>query len=391
MIIGNVELSSPFLLAPLAGITDAPTRLLASELGAALTYSEMVSCKGLYYKDKNTGRLLATLPGEGPVAYQLFGSEPDMLQFGTRELAGRENVLYDINMGCPVPKVVKNGEGSALLKNPGLVNELVAAAVEGASQGFDALTEDQKAEMKRPKPVTVKIRMGFDDEHINAVEVAQAAVSGGAKAVAVHGRTREQYYSGKADWDIIRSVKESVNVPVIGNGDIYCGADALAMMAHTGCDAVMIARGALGNPWIFSEAMALWKALGKPTGSELYGLGVTRTRAFCQEVLDSAVLAYVRADEEAAAFDGEEWETAPQANVARGLERRTLEDKVELMLRHFKLSLDFKGEYAAVREMRKHVGWYLKGEHGSAALRREVNSITEAAKLEAAIKGLLER
>ncbi len=348
--IGDVSLENPFLLAPLAGITDAPTRLLAKVQGAAMTYSEMVSCKGLYYKDKNTDRLLRTLKGEDKVAYQLFGSEPDMLRFATKELACRENAVYDINMGCPVPKVVKNGEGSALLKNPALVQELVAAACEGAATGTDRL-----------KPVTVKIRMGFDEDHINAVEVAKAAMEGGAAAVAVHGRTREQYYNGKADWDIIRKVREEVGTTIIGNGDIYSGVDALAMMAYTGCDLVMIARGALGNPWIFREALVLWETLGKPTGKELYRQGEDNIRKACNEIL-----------------------TANNVPIGADSSRFmpvTLEEKVSMMLRHFELSLNFKGEYAAVREMRKHVGWYMKGEQGSAALRREINAITEAAKL----------
>lgn len=361
MNIGKVKLNNPFLFAPLAGITDAPTRLLASEKGAALTYSEMVSCKGLYYKDKNTGRLLATLPGEGPVAYQLFGSEPEMLKFAAKELANRENVIYDINMGCPVPKVVKNGEGSALLKNPELVETLVAATCEGAKEGKTSPADT-------PKPVTVKIRMGFDENSINAVEVAKAAVRGGAKAVAVHGRTREQYYNGKANWDIIREVRDAVNVTVIGNGDVYSGLDALTMMAYTGCDLVMIARGALGNPWIFAEANALWKGLGKPTGKQLFDYGVENTQKLCKEILEAT--------------------KSPGKVVANGLEYISLDEKIETMLRHFELSLEFKGEYAAVREMRKHVGWYLKGEHGSAALRREVNSIIDAETLRNAIKSI---
>lgn len=353
MRIGKIELKNPFLLAPLAGITDAPFRLLAAEKGAAMTYSEMVSCKGLYYKDKNTARLLATLPGEGDVAYQLFGAEPDMLHFAAKELAARENRIYDINMGCPVPKVVKNGEGSALLRSPKLAGELVKAACEGAREGAAALGREAK-------PVTAKIRMGFDADSVNAVEVGRALQDGGAAAVAIHGRTREQYYSGKADWDVIKTLKEALDIPVIGNGDIYSAEDALAMMAHTGCDAVMIARGALGNPWIFEEAAAVWEELGRPDGSKLAAMGEENVRKLCRKA------------------------------VAKRNRKISREEKTEMMLRHFQLSLDFKGEYAAVREMRKHVGWYLKGEHGAARLRGSINTITSADELKKAIRSITE-
>ena len=334
--IGSVSLANPFILAPLAGITDAPVRLLASEQGAAMVYSEMVSCKGLYYRDKNTERLLKILPGEAPAAYQLFGREPEMLEFATKALSGRNNVTFDINMGCPVPKIVKNGEGSALMQDEGLAAELVAAAVTGAR-----------------KPVTVKMRKGFNQESLNAVSMAKRLEKAGAAAIAIHGRTREQYYSGKADWDIIKEVREAVSIPIIANGDVFTGTDALAIMAHTGCDMVMIARGSLGNPWIFKEANALWEAMEKPSGAELARLGEQRVREMCAE-----------------------FSYFPP----------TREEKIETMLRHLEMSIEFKGEYAAVREMRKHVGWYTKGEHGAAALRRGVNEITDAAELRRAIE-----
>lgn len=311
--IGNLQLENPFFLAPLAGITDAPTRRLCKEQGAALTYSEMVSGKGLWYKDKNTGKLLQIYEDEKPVAIQIFGHEPDVMAFTARELDSYENALLDINMGCPVPKIVKNGEGSALMKNPDLVYDIVSAVVKNSS-----------------KPVTAKIRAGWDDNSLNAVEVAHAISAAGAAAVAVHGRTREQFYSGNADWSVIAKVKRAVDIPVIGNGDVVDAESALRMMDETGCDFVMVGRGALGNPWIFRELEAAWK--GEP---------------------------------------------APK--------KPTTEDKKQMMLRHFRDLMELKGEYAAVREMRKHVGWYLKGVHGAAAFRGAVNQITKADLLEEAI------
>lgn len=316
MMIGNAGLSAPFLLAPLAGITDGPFRRLCSQAGAALVYSEMVSAKGLWYGDKNTGKLLEILPGEGPAAYQLFGHEPEIMAFAVRKLDSRMNVIFDINMGCPVPKIVKNGEGSALMKNPDLVYDLVAAAVKNTS-----------------KPVTVKIRAGWDEESVNAVEVARAVSAAGASAVAVHGRTREQYYSGKADWSVIAAVKRAVNIPVIGNGDVTDAASGIRMMEETGCDFVMVGRGALGNPWIFSELTAAWR--------------------------------------------GEPLPPPP-----------TKEEKKAMMIRHFNDILELKGEYVAVREMRKHVGWYLKGVHGAAAFRGKINGINSADELRRAIDGI---
>ena len=314
--IGNLKLDNPFLLAPLAGITDAPTRRLAKRMGAALVYSEMVSGKGLFYKDKKTERLLAVREDEKPVGFQIFGSEPDIIAFTARELDCRDNALLDINMGCPVPKVVKNGEGSALLKNPDLIYELVSAAVANTS-----------------KPVTAKIRIGWDSRSINAVEVAKAIEAAGAAAVAVHGRTREQYYSGAADWSEIAAVKSAVSIPVIGNGDVASGELALRMINQTGCDFVMVGRGALGNPWIFKELVAAWR--------------------------------------------GEELPAPP-----------TLEEKKQTMIAHLDDLASFKTTRVAVCEMRKHVGWYLKGVPGSAAFRGRVNQITDIDQLRAAILSL---
>lgn len=315
--IGTIELENPFVLAPLAGITDASTRSLAKEQGAALVYSEMISGKGLWYKDKNTERLLNIAEGEEPIFYQLFGSDPEILAHAARELRPRRNAGIDLNMGCPVPKVVKNGEGSALLKNPQLIYDLVYAVVQAAE-----------------KPVTAKIRIGWDADSINAVETAKAIEAAGASAIAVHGRTREQYYTGQADWNMIRKVKEAVSIPVIGNGDVFSGEDANRMLAETGCDLVMIARGALGNPWIFRDALAIWR--------------------------------------------GEEVPPAP-----------TLEEKVRMMRIHLERMLAEKGEYAAVREMRKHAGWYLKGVHGAAAIRRNINTITSVEELKRTIEEIL--
>ena len=311
--IGNVILDNPFFLAPLAGITDAPTRRICREMGAALVYSEMVSGKGLYYKQEKTKNLLHIDPAEKPVAFQVFGSEPEILAFTARELDGFDNAILYIILCFPVPKILKNGEGSALLKRLDLVYDLISA-----------MTANTK------KPVTAKIRIGFDASSVNAVETAKAVEAGGAAAVAVHGRTREQYYSGKADWSQIAAVKQAVSIPVIGNGDVTDGQSAMAIMEQTGCDFVMIGRGALGNPWIFRQAVSAWRGEDAP---------------------------------------------APP----------TLEERKAVMKRHFRDMSALKGDYVAVREMRKHVGWYLKGQPGSAAFRGRVNQIDDAEALVQAI------
>lgn len=314
--IGSLKLDNPFLLAPLAGITDAPMRRLCHRQGAALTYTEMVSCKGMWYGDRNTGKLLYTYRDEQPVGYQIFGHEPEVMAYAAREISSMPGKLIDINFGCPVPKIVKNGEGSALLKNPDLIYDIVAAVVKNTD-----------------KPVTAKIRTGWDKDSINAVEVAHAVSAAGASAIAVHARTREQYYSGKADWSMIAAVKRAVDIPVIGNGDVTDGKAAISMMDETGCDLVMIGRGALGNPWIFREALAAWR--------------------------------------------GEEIPLQPSKDEKKAMMISHLEDLTEL-----------KGEYAAVREMRKHVGWYLKGVPGAAAFRGMVNNITDSNELIKAIKSI---
>ena len=264
---------------------------------------EMVSAKAIYYHNKNTEELMAIHPEEKQVSLQLFGSDPEIISEMAKEIEELPFQILDINMGCPVPKVVKNGEGSALMKNPKLIYEIVSQTVKAIQ-----------------KPVTVKIRKGFDDDHVNAVEVAKVIEEAGASAVAVHGRTREQYYSGKADWDIIRQVKEAVSIPVIGNGDVTSGEKALAMKEQTGCDGIMIGRGAEGNPWIFRELVE---------------------------------------------YD--------RTGVLPG--RPSKEQIKETMLRHARLQIEFKGDYLGIREMRKHVAWYTKGMKGSAKLRDEINKV----------------
>lgn len=315
--IGNIELANPFLAAPLAGITDAAARTLYGEMGAALTYSEMVSGKGLLCSNEKTERLLFIGPEEGKVAFQIFGSEPAVIEKTAEILRSRDNVILDINMGCPVPKVVKNGEGSALLKDLDLLYRVTEACVRKAG-----------------KPVTVKIRKGWDRDSVVAVEAAKAAEAAGVAAVTVHGRTRDQFYTGDADWEIIAKVKAAVGIPVIGNGDIFDGETAVRMPEETGCDLVMVGRGMLGNPWIFRDALALWKGEEKPP-------------------------------------------------------RPTKEEKCHMMLRHYDLIEREKGEYAAVREMRKHVGWYLKGESHATAVRRAVNKAGTSEELKSIIRSIV--
>ena len=308
--IGSVELPNPVILAPMAGVSDLPFRLLCSEQGAGLVCMEMVSAKAIAYRNRNTEKLMETDPREHPVSLQLFGSEPDLMAEIAAQIEDRPFDILDINMGCPVPKIVGNGEGSALMKNPKLIEEIIT-----------------KVSRAIQKPLTVKFRKGFDDDHVNAVEIAKIAEASGAAAVAVHGRTREQFYSGTADWEIIRQVKEAVSIPVIGNGDVDSPEKAKALLDATGCDGVMIGRAARGNPWIFRRVV---------------------------EYLENGKI----------------------------LDKPSKEEVKAMMLRHARMQVECKGDYTGIREMRKHISWYTTGLPGSAKLRGRINSVESLAEME---------
>jgi len=313
MQIGNLSLENNVFLAPMAGVTDLPFRTLCKEMGCAMVYSEMVSAKGFFYDSINTKKLLETQDGDKPLAVQIFGSSPEIMANMAANLPNAD--LIDINMGCPAPKIVRNGEGSALMQNIGLIERIVKAV--------SSATE---------KSVTVKIRKGFGGV-ANAVDVAKAAEASGAAAITVHGRMREEYYSGTADWDIIKKVKASVKIPVIGNGDVVCPQSAKKLLEHTGCDAIMVGRAAQGNPWIFMRIVHYLQ-----TGELL----------------------------------------PPPTNTER----------IEMALRHAQMLISHKGEFIAIREMRKHIGWYIKGLPGAAALRANINSANTFGEMSALIETL---
>ena len=313
MKIGNVTLKNNVVAAPMAGVTDLPFRLLLKEQGAGLVCSEMVSAYAIYFNIIITEALMRTDERERPFSLQLFVSEPVLMADMVKKIEGRPFDMIDINMGCPVPKVVNNGEGSALMKQPLLAGRMIEAMAKATK-----------------KPVTVKMRKGFDDTCINAVEMAHIAQESGAAMVTVHGRTREQYYHGKADWDIIRQVKEAVSIPVIGNGDIDSPEAAQAIFRQTGCDGIMIGRGLQGNPWLISQ-------------------------------------------------------------ILYGKQKPTLEEVVAMILRHARMQIEFSGEYLGIRQMRKHVAWYTTGYPGSSKLRGMVNRVESMAALEELLGQYAER
>ncbi len=305
MKIGNVELSNRIFLAPMAGVTDMPFRVLCKEQGCGLVYTEMVSAKGMHYEDEKSTKLTLLDENEKPGAVQIFGSEPDIMAGVTEKLNASDASIIDINMGCPAPKITKNGEGSALMKRPEQVERIIRAVVKASI-----------------KPVTVKIRKGWDESSINAVEIAKIAEASGASAVTVHGRTREQYYSGKADWNIIREVKEAISIPVIGNGDVVGPREAKRLFEETGCDAIMIGRGAQGNPWIFK-----------------------------------AVIKYL----EEGVFVNEP----------------TAQEKISTIIRHMNMLIEHKGERTGILEMRSHIAWYIKGMRDAAHTKQKIFKMTD--------------
>ncbi len=319
MKIGNVEIKNNIFLAPMAGVTDMPFRVLCKEQECGLVYTEMVSAKGMHYDDDKSNKLTLMHEIEKPGAVQIFGSDPEIMAEVTEKLNSSDTAIIDINMGCPAPKITKNGEGSALMKNPELVAKIIKAVV-AVSQ----------------KPVTVKIRKGWDDSRINAVEIARIAEENGASAIAVHGRTREQYYSGKADWDIIRQVKEAVSIPVIGNGDVTGPKEAQKLLEETRCDAIMVGRGAQGNPWIFKK-------------------------------------------------------------IFRFLEDGTLipdpspEEKIETIIRHMNMLIDLKGERTGILEMRSHIAWYIKGMRDAAYTKQKIFQMTNKEEIISLLRSFLMR
>lgn len=310
MKIGNVNIENPVALGPMAGVTDLTFRIICKELGCGIVFTEMVSAKGIYYNDDKTKQLMKIEEKEHPVALQIFGSDPEIMAKVAMKINGHNHDILDINMGCPTPKIVKNGDGSALMKNPELVGRIVKRVVSASD-----------------KPVTVKIRTGWDEDSINAVEIAKIIEASGAKALSIHGRTREQFYTGKANWKIIKKVKSAISIPVFGNGDIFSPEDAKEMKEITSCDGLMIARGAQGNPWIFKRVIHYLK-----TGDIM-----------------------------------------PPP---------TTKEKIDMCKKHLSMLIENKGEHVAIREMRKHCAWYLKGIKHSARVRNKINTATSAETIE---------
>ncbi|WP_069999856.1 tRNA dihydrouridine synthase DusB [Cellulosilyticum sp. I15G10I2] len=313
---GNVTTPNNVFLAPMAGVTDLPFRLICKEFGCGMVYTEMVSAKGLLYKNEKTNDLLYIDPKEHPIGAQLFGSDPDILAKTAKEVAKSDVDFIDINMGCPAPKITKNGEGSALMKTPELIGDIIYKVVR-----------------QLDKPLTVKIRKGFDENTVNAVEVAKIAAEAGASAITVHGRTREQFYSGVADWDIIKQIKANITIPVIGNGDVKTPEDAKRMLDYTKCDALMIGRAAQGNPWLFKR-----------------------------------ILHYLE--------------------TGKLLEEPSFDERIEVILKHAKMLIDYKGNYTGIREMRSHLTSYIKGVHGAAHIRRALTTVESYADIEKILESL---
>ncbi|NLJ40673.1 MAG: tRNA dihydrouridine synthase DusB [Clostridiales bacterium] len=319
LVIGNLVLKNRIFLAPMAGITDLPFRLICREYNCGLVYTEMVSAMGMYYENKKTEELLSVHPDERPIGVQIFGTEPEIMALTAKKISSQKVDLIDINMGCPAPKIVKNGQGCALMKDPQKVGAIVKAVVASSL-----------------KPVTVKIRKGWDDHSINAAEIARIAENEGAAAITVHGRTRDQFYSGNADWSIIKKIKESVNIPVIGNGDIFTPQDAKRMFEYTGCDAIMVARGARGNPWIFRDIT---------------------------HFLDTGGI----------------------------LPRPSVFQKIDTVLKQLDLAVQFKGEKLGILEMRKHLAWYLKGMRNVNVLKDMINKLDDVSQIKTAISEYIKK